>query len=91
MVCSKHLTCLLRSKASSATGNITFLNLLPVAHSQLESEWHRVAQRTKQLVTDVAALRKLLDYLVRYDAFAFYYLLLKLQQASSEQVVPSLW
>jgi hypothetical protein len=39
----------------------------------------------------VGVLRKLLDYLIRYDAFAFYYLLMKLQQASNEQATPSLW
>jgi len=59
--------------------------------SQLEAEWHRTAPRTKQLVADVGVLRKLLDYLVRYDAFSFYYLLMKLQVASSEQASPSLW
>lgn len=57
----------------------------------MESEWHRTAPRTKQLVSDVSVLRKLLDYLIRYDAFAFYYLLMKLQVASSEQTSPSLW
>mgnify|MGYP006182946457 CR=1 FL=1 len=57
----------------------------------MEAEWHRTAPRTKQLVADVGVLRKLLDYLVRYDAFSFYYLLMKLQVASSEQASPSLW
>lgn len=67
-----------------------FCNLF-VPCSQLESEWHRTVPRTKQLVADVAVLRKLLDYLIRYDAFSFYYLLMKLHVASSEQTSPSLW
>lgn len=64
---------------------------LYICHSQLEAEWHRTPLRTKQLVTDLGVLRKLLDYLIRYDAFAFYYLLMKLQQASTEQATPSPW
>jgi hypothetical protein len=39
----------------------------------------------------MGVLRKLLDYLIRYDAFSFYYLLMKLQQASTDQATPSLW
>jgi DNA excision repair protein ERCC-4 len=69
----------------------TLVRLTFLLCSQLEAEWHRTPQRTKQLVTDVGVLRKLLDYLIRYDAFAFYYLLMKLQQASNEQATPSLW
>ncbi len=59
--------------------------------SQLDADWHRISYKAKQLVTDLSTLRKLLDYLIRYDAFSFYYLLLKLQSASSEQISPSLW
>ncbi len=59
--------------------------------AQLEPEWHRVTYRTRQLINDVSVLRKLLDYLIRYDAFSFYYLLLKIQAASTEQQSPSLW
>lgn len=59
--------------------------------SQLDPEWHRVPFKSKQMVSDMTTLRKLLDYLIRYDAFSFYYLLLKLQQSSSEQTYPSLW
>jgi DNA excision repair protein ERCC-4 len=58
---------------------------------KLDSDWHRLSYRTKQIVSDLGTLRKLLDYLIRYDAFSFYYLLLKLQQQSHEQVSPSLW
>lgn len=59
--------------------------------SQLDADWHRISYKAKQLVTDLSTLRKLLDYLIRYDAFSFYYLLLKLQATSSEQMSPSLW
>jgi DNA excision repair protein ERCC-4 len=57
----------------------------------LESEWHKLSLKTKQLMNDITTLRKLLDYLIRYDAFSFYYLLTKLQATSSEQSSPSLW
>jgi DNA excision repair protein ERCC-4 len=59
--------------------------------NQLDADWHKISYKAKQLVTDLSTLRKLLDYLIRYDAFSFYYLLLKLQSASSEQASPSLW
>lgn len=59
--------------------------------SQLDPDWHRIAYRTKQIVSDLSVLRRLLDYLVRYDAFSFYYLLTKLHAASREQISPSLW
>jgi DNA excision repair protein ERCC-4 len=59
--------------------------------NQLDADWHKISYKAKQLVTDLSTLRKLLDYLIRYDAFSFYYLLLKLQAASSEQASPSLW
>ena len=88
-----HSTSLLKSKC---THHVLYFkhnhfDHLCTSFSQLESEWHRTAPRTKQLVADVSVLRKLLDYLVRYDAFSFYYLLMKLQVASSEQLSPSLW
>lgn len=59
--------------------------------AQLDPEWHRIAFRTKQIVSDLTVLRKLLDYLVRYDAFSFYYLLTRLHAASRGQASPSLW
>lgn len=59
--------------------------------SQLDPEWHRVSFRTKSIINDLGVLRKLLDYLIRYDAFSFYYLLLKLQATSSSQSSPALW
>lgn len=59
--------------------------------NQLDQEWHRVSYRSKQLVTDLTTLRKLLDYLISYDSFSFYYMLLKIQAASAEQISPSLW
>jgi DNA excision repair protein ERCC-4 len=60
----------------------------------LEADWHRTAPRTKQLVSDLGVLRKLLDYLIRYDAFSFYYVLMKLQAASAtpdQAAAPSQW
>jgi DNA excision repair protein ERCC-4 len=62
-----------------------------VLKSQLDPDWHKISIRTKQLVNDITTLRRLLDYLIRYDAFSFYYVLLKLQVASGEQLSPSLW
>ncbi|RYG69231.1 hypothetical protein EON64_03255 [archaeon] len=71
--------------------NGLFHNFDTSIRSQLDPDWHRIAFRTKQIVGDLTVLRKLLDYLVRYDAFSFYYLLMKLHAASKEQHSPSLW
>lgn len=59
--------------------------------NQLDPDWHKIPYRSKQILNDMGILRKLLDYLIRYDAFSFYYLLLKIQSTSSEQQFPSLW
>ena len=59
--------------------------------SQLDSELHKLSPRAKQLVSDLTTLRKLLDFLLRYDAFSFYSFLLTLRSASALQVSPSLW
>eukprot|EP01031_Cornospumella_fuschlensis_P029931 gene29931-36146_t len=71
--------------------NGLFHNFDTSIRMQLDPDWHRIAYRTKQIVGDLTVLRKLLDYLVRYDAFSFYYLLMKLHSASKEQLSPSLW
>ncbi|ONK73426.1 uncharacterized protein A4U43_C04F31370 [Asparagus officinalis] len=38
---------------------------------QLDPIWHTIGRKTKQLVSDLRTLRKLLDYLVRYDAVTY--------------------
>ncbi|KAL6299457.1 hypothetical protein BKA93DRAFT_819892 [Sparassis latifolia] len=38
----------------------------------LDTVWHKVGPRTKQLVSDLAVLRRLLNYLLTYDALAFH-------------------
>ncbi|XP_010436061.1 PREDICTED: DNA repair endonuclease UVH1-like isoform X1 [Camelina sativa] len=42
-----------------------------IVRRQLDPIWHTLGKRTKQLVSDLKTLRKLLDYLVRYDAVSF--------------------
>ncbi|KAG8807434.1 hypothetical protein FRC17_004460, partial [Serendipita sp. 399] len=42
-----------------------------MAKRQLSSVWHRVGFRTKQLVGDLATLRRLLLYLLSYDPLGF--------------------
>lgn len=59
--------------------------------SQLDSEWHKLSPRAKQLTADLTTLRKLLDFLLRYDSFSFYSFLLTLRAASALQISPSLW
>lgn len=71
--------------------NLLFHHFDYVLRNQLDTEWHKLSFKTKQLISDITTLRQLLDYLVRYDAFSFYYLLTKIQATSSEQQSPSLW
>ena len=59
--------------------------------SLLDPMWHRLSIRSKQFVTDLTTLRKLLDYLLRYDAFSFYVFLLSLRQVSEQPATQSLW
>ncbi|XP_010274508.1 PREDICTED: DNA repair endonuclease UVH1 isoform X2 [Nelumbo nucifera] len=42
-----------------------------IVRRQLDPIWHTLGMKTKQLVWDLKTLRKLVDYLVRYDAVAF--------------------
>ncbi|EPS61217.1 hypothetical protein M569_13581, partial [Genlisea aurea] len=42
-----------------------------ILRRQLDPIWHTLGKRTKQLVSDLKTLRKLLDYLVRYDAVTY--------------------
>ncbi|KAG1354368.1 DNA repair endonuclease UVH1 [Cocos nucifera] len=42
-----------------------------IVRMQLDPIWHTIGKKTKQLVSDLKTLRKLLDYLVRYDAVTY--------------------
>ncbi|KAH0838837.1 hypothetical protein J3R83DRAFT_7247 [Lanmaoa asiatica] len=43
-----------------------------VVRRQLDPVWHKVGPKTKQLVSDLATLRRLLTYLLSYDALGFH-------------------
>ncbi|KAG5185903.1 hypothetical protein JKP88DRAFT_260432 [Tribonema minus] len=64
---------------------------------QLDPEWHRVRPETRQLVADLSTLRKLLDYLFRYDCVTFYGFLQAVRAASAAGgrggggSAPSMW
>ncbi|GLJ46967.1 hypothetical protein SUGI_0991250 [Cryptomeria japonica] len=42
-----------------------------IVRQQLDPIWHIIGKKTKQLVRDLKTLRKLADYLVRYDAVTY--------------------
>uniref|UniRef100_A0ACD5ZPR0 Uncharacterized protein n=1 Tax=Avena sativa TaxID=4498 RepID=A0ACD5ZPR0_AVESA len=42
-----------------------------IVRRQLDPLWHTLGKKTKQLVADLRTLRKLLDYLLRYDAVTY--------------------
>ncbi|EGN92951.1 hypothetical protein SERLA73DRAFT_127060 [Serpula lacrymans var. lacrymans S7.3] len=43
-----------------------------VVRRQLDPVWHKVGPKTKQLVSDLATLRQLLNYLLTYDSLSFH-------------------
>ncbi|KAL5551305.1 hypothetical protein UlMin_001481 [Ulmus minor] len=51
--------------------NGLFKSFDEIIRRQLDPIWHTLGKKTKQLVSDLKTLRKLLDYLVRYDAVTF--------------------
>lgn len=51
--------------------NGLFKSFDEIVRSQLDPIWHTLGRKTKQLVSDLKTLRKLLDYLVRYDAVTY--------------------
>ncbi|KAL5529182.1 hypothetical protein ACEPAG_5156 [Sanghuangporus baumii] len=52
--------------------NAYFRSFDAVVRRQLDPVWHRVGPKTKQLVSDLATLRNLLNYLLSYDPLAFH-------------------
>jgi DNA excision repair protein ERCC-4 len=72
--------------------NALFKNFDMAIRAKLEADWHHVNFKTRQLASDLTQLRKLLDYLLCYDAYSFYSFLLSVKSSSvSMQHVPSLW
>lgn len=51
--------------------NGLFKSFDEIVRRQLDPIWHTLGRKTKQLVSDLKTLRKLLDYLVRYDAATY--------------------
>ncbi|KAI0666914.1 hypothetical protein C8Q78DRAFT_983512 [Trametes maxima] len=52
--------------------NAYFRSFDMIVRRMLDPVWHKVGPRTKQLVSDLATLRRLLTYLLTYDALAFH-------------------
>ncbi|KTW27428.1 hypothetical protein T552_02406 [Pneumocystis carinii B80] len=46
-----------------------------VIRRQLDLYWHRISRKTKQLVSDLTTLRRMLYYLLSYDCVSFYKIL----------------
>ncbi|KAI0365205.1 hypothetical protein BV20DRAFT_954830 [Pilatotrama ljubarskyi] len=55
-----------------AIDNAYFRSFDMVVRRMLDPVWHKVGPRTKQLVSDLATLRRLLTYLLTYDPLAFH-------------------
>ncbi|KIM47303.1 hypothetical protein M413DRAFT_440752 [Hebeloma cylindrosporum] len=52
--------------------NAYFRSFEIVVRRQLDSIWHKVGPKTKQLVNDLGTLRRLLHYLLTYDPLQFH-------------------
>lgn len=52
--------------------NAYFRSFDAIVRRQLDPVWHKVGPRTKQLVSDLATLRRLLSYMLNYDPLAFH-------------------
>ncbi|KAL7752655.1 DNA repair protein RAD16 [Sorochytrium milnesiophthora] len=52
--------------------NAMFQSFDIILRKQLEPVWHRLGHKSKQLVNDLRLLRKLLKYVIEYDAVTFY-------------------
>ncbi|KAH6901117.1 hypothetical protein BKA70DRAFT_1312449 [Coprinopsis sp. MPI-PUGE-AT-0042] len=52
--------------------NAYFRSFDLIVRRQLDPVWHKVGPRTKQLVNDLGVLRRLLVYLLTYDALQFH-------------------
>ncbi|KAF9804280.1 hypothetical protein IEO21_09434 [Rhodonia placenta] len=52
--------------------NAYFRSFDMIVRRILDPVWHKVGPRTKQLVSDLATLRRLLNYLLTYDALSFH-------------------
>ncbi|KZV76813.1 hypothetical protein PENSPDRAFT_645911 [Peniophora sp. CONT] len=52
--------------------NAYFRSFDAIVRRQLDPVWHKVGPRTKQLVGDLGTLRRLLIYLLSYDALSFH-------------------
>ncbi|KAF9489165.1 hypothetical protein BDN71DRAFT_1491012 [Pleurotus eryngii] len=51
--------------------NAYFRSFDIIVRRQLDSVWHKVGPKTKQLVNDLGTLRRLLTYLLSYDSLQF--------------------
>ncbi|KDQ09302.1 hypothetical protein BOTBODRAFT_164970 [Botryobasidium botryosum FD-172 SS1] len=52
--------------------NAYFASFDSLVRRQLDPVWHNVGAKTKQLANDLGTLRRLLSYLLSYDAFTFH-------------------
>ncbi|KAL3151984.1 hypothetical protein ABBQ32_001106 [Trebouxia sp. C0010 RCD-2024] len=59
-----------------------------IVRRQLDSVWHTVSPKTKQLVQDLRTLRALAEYLLRFDSVTF---LMYLENLRATEGVTSVW
>ncbi|KAI5065253.1 hypothetical protein GOP47_0019948 [Adiantum capillus-veneris] len=68
--------------------NGLFKSFDEIVRRQLDPIWHTLSRKIKQLVSDLKTLRKLADYLLRYDAITF---LKYLDTLRASEDVRSVW
>ncbi|EFJ24922.1 hypothetical protein SELMODRAFT_232247 [Selaginella moellendorffii] len=68
--------------------NGLFKSFDEIVRMQLDPIWHTIGRKTKRLVADLKTLRKLAEYLIRYDAVTF---LKYLDTVRASEGVKSVW
>ncbi|SSD59627.1 related to DNA repair protein RAD1 [Saccharomycodes ludwigii] len=70
-------------------------NFMRSLHSILDPQWHRISFEAKQLVKDIATLRKLLENLLIYDPVDFFEMINLIMEANKPSItrkyMESLW
>jgi DNA excision repair protein ERCC-4 len=90
--------CSIQLKSDNSLHNINVSSVQALLSSNLQSnikfhlqpQWHKVSNKTKQLLHDVEALKNCLKYLINYNCCAVYRLLLTIR-AQAQHSNYSLW
>ncbi|KAJ3212155.1 hypothetical protein HDU67_003991 [Dinochytrium kinnereticum] len=70
--------------------NALFKSFDVILKSQLDPFWHKIGSKTKQVIGDLATLRRLLTYVASYDCVTFYSFLDTIRAANAPNAASAL-